>query len=69
MMRSFASAETLPLPRRFATSASLSPSVSGSSRTVVAFTFPPPHVGRASSRSGRLSAITMIGTSFDQSAT
>ena len=44
-------------------------SSSGSSRTVVAFSLPPPQPGRSSSSSGRARHRSRIGASRDQSAT
>ena len=57
-----------PTSRLSASSAAMS-AASGSSRTEVAFSLPPPQPGRASRSSGRAMQSRKIGTSRDQSAT
>ena len=63
------SRRSAPAPPRRPTSASLSAADSGSSRTVAAFSLPPPQPGRRSSSSGLAMHSRSRGASRDRSAT
>ena len=66
--RANASGVDVPPPSSPSTSCADSLSDSGSRKMAVALCLPPPHAGRASSRSGRAIATSRIGASRDQSA-
>ena len=68
-MRPRTSASRATPSSRLSRSSSTSPCGSGSSRIDVAFGLPPPHIGRASSSSGRATQSRKIAPLRDQSAT
>ena len=68
-IRSLVAARSSPPASRLSISVDVSSPSSGSSRSEVAFDFPPPQAGRSSSSSGRATQRTKIGAPRDQSTT